>query len=193
MSRTPPIRYEDLVTKARDFFWMRGYQSVTPDAIANHLGVSVSLIYNKYGKDMLFVDVVDSYIEAISNPILMEVRNSDKGLETFRDFFYGLIDAFIDKTFPGTCMVVNSVVEMHNVQDKQKLVDLYSRYFGNMKETYLVVLERAYTLGEIRDKSKLDQYADFLVGILFGLTVLYKCKSREELRQYLDAQIALIN
>jgi len=192
MSRSPNISYESLVLKARPFFWLRGYHSVTPEELAQHLGVSLSFLYKKFDKSMLFISVLESYIETYTNPILLEVKNSEKGLETFRELFYNIADAFIDKTFPRSCMLVNSIIEMHDTHDKHKVIDLYSRYLENMKDSFTAVLEKAYKLGEIQNGSKIEQYADFLTSIVFELTVLYKCRSKEELYQYIDQQLSFI-
>lgn len=192
MHKSPSLSYNNLVTKSRDFFWSRGYQSVTRDELANHLGVSTSLIYTKYDKDTMFVDALDTYIEAYTNPILQEIKKSEKGLETFHEFFNNLIDAFVDKTFPRGCMLVNSIVEMHCHNDKQRLVEMYARYFDNMQETYVTILERAYKLGEIRFYSKIEQYAKLLSGIILGMMIMYKYQSKKELHQYIDNQLSLI-
>lgn len=192
MSKSPNLSYNSLVTKSRNFFWLRGYQSVTRDELANHLGVSTSLIYTKYGKDTMFIDALDTYIDTYTNPILQEIKKSEKGLETFREFFYNMIDAFMEKTFPRGCMLVNSIVEMHCHHDKRKLTEMYARYFDNMQETYVVILEKAYELGEIQFHSKIEQYARLLSGIILGMMVMYKYQSKEELRQYIDNQLALI-
>ncbi|MGL1888473.1 MAG: TetR/AcrR family transcriptional regulator [Reichenbachiella sp.] len=192
MTKTAGLSYCNLVTKSRNFFWSRGYQSVTRDELANHLGVSTSLIYTKYDKDMMFVDALDTYIDTYTNPILQEIKKSEKGMETFHKFFNDLIDAFVDKTFPRGCMLVNSIVEMHSYHDKQKLIEMYARYFDNMQETYVTILERAYKLGEIRFHAKIEQYAELLCGIILGMMVMYKYQSKEELRQYIDNQLALI-
>jgi TetR/AcrR family transcriptional repressor of nem operon len=192
MSKSPSASYNNLVTKSRDLFWLRGYQNITRDELANYLGVSTSLIYTKYGKAMMFVDALDTYIDTYTNPILQEIKKSEKGIETFREFFNNIIDAFADKTFPRGCMLVNSIVEMHHHHDKLKLVEMYARYFDNMQETYVVILERAYTLGEIRFYAKLEQYAKLLSGLILGMMVMYKYQSKEEIRQYIDNQLSLI-
>ncbi|WP_146090709.1 hypothetical protein [Aureitalea marina] len=69
---------------------------------------------------------------------------------------------------------------------------IVDRYFGNMRASYLQVLRHAVEKGEIKHPKKLDEYADFLVGIIFGISVLYKVKSRDELQAYIDDQLSMI-
>jgi len=101
-----------------------------------------------------------------------------------------LIDALLDKTFPRSCLMVNTVVELRNEQNR--VSDIYDRYFGNMRASYLAVLNHAIEMDQIKNPQKIEAYADFLVGLIFGLSILYKIKSKTQLQLYIDEQLALI-
>ena len=192
MARLPNITFDDIVIKARPFFWLRGYNGVTTEELAKHLEVSPSVLYKKYDKDMIFIGALESYIDTFTNPFLLGLKETEEGIETFREAFYGLANVFMDKTFPRSCMLTNSIVEMHDNSNKEKVVQLYKHFMDCMKESFTFVLEKAYQLGEIRDASKIEQYAIFLSSTVFELTVFYKCKSKEELRLYIDQQLTLL-
>lgn len=190
MPQTLSNTYEELVEKAQQLFWVNGYKSVTNQELADHLDVSSSTIYNKYSKEMLFLDSLEYYIVTCSDPVLQSIRQGDLGVESLRPFFYSLIDALLEKTFPKSCLIVNTVVELKN--DVPEVTNLYERYFSTMIESYRIVLGRAVKLGEIKDPGKVEEYAQFLLGVIFSLGILYKIRSREELRGYVDDQLSLI-
>lgn len=190
MPKTINSSYEDLVKKAQHYFWINGYKAATPKELAEHLEVSTSTIYNKFTKDMLFISALEDYVNTCSDPVLKMIRDSDQGMESFRDFFYKLIDALLDRSFPRSCIMVTTVVEIRNEQPK--VTSLYERYFGNMIDSYKTVLNRAVTLGEIKHPERVDQYAEFLQGVIFMMGILYKIKSKEVLRLYVDEQLSLI-
>ncbi len=192
MARLPNITFEDIVIKARPFFWLKGYHGVTTESLAEHLEISPSVLYKKYDKDMIFVGALESYIDTFTNPFLMGLRETEEGVETFRKAFYGLANVFVDRTFPRSCMLVNSIVEIHDNSNKQKVAQLYRQFMDSMKESFTIVLEKAYELGEIHDASKIEEYAIFLSTTTFELTILYKYKSKVELRLYIDHQLALL-
>ena len=192
MARLPNIAFEDIVVKARPYFWLKGYHGVTTEALAEHLEISPSVLYKKYDKDMIFIGALESYIDTFTNPFLLGLKDTKEGIETFRKAFYGLANAFVDKDFPRSCMLVNSIVEMHDNSNKQKVTELYVHFMDSMKESFTIVLKKAYELGEISDVSKIEEYATFLSSTTFELTILYKCKSKEELRLYIDQQLALL-
>jgi TetR/AcrR family transcriptional repressor of nem operon len=182
--------FSEIVQKAQMLFWINGFKAVSPEDLANALNVSVSTIYNKYGKDLLFLEALSSYVSSFSDPTLKAMRDSDKGLETFRDVFYRLIDALLDGAFPKSCLMVNTIVELKT--DIPELKQLYDQYFKNIRRSYTVVLERAYKLKEIENSERIPDYVEFLLGVIFGLSVLYKIKTREELRAHIDEQLSLI-
>lgn len=190
MPRTLNKSYSELVEKAQKLFWVKGYKSVSPDELAEHLQVSKSTIYNKYTRDMLFMDALKSYVVDLSDPILAQVRNSNKGIEAFTDFFYMIIDGLLEKSFPKSCFMVNTVVELRNEQGQ--ITELYERYFGNMRNTHRTVLKRAIEMGEIKHPEKLEAYTTCMLSLLFSLSILYKIKNKDELKLYVDEQIALL-
>lgn len=192
MARLPSISFDDIVIKARTFFWLRGYNGVTTEELAKHLEISPSVLYKKYDKEMIFIGALESYIDTFTNPFLLGLKETEEGVETFREALYNLANVYKDKVFPRSCMLTNSIVEMHNDSSKEKVVQLYKQFMDSMKESFTFVLEKAYQLGEIDDASKIDEYAVFLSSTVFELSILYKCKSKEELRLYIDQQLALL-
>jgi TetR/AcrR family transcriptional regulator, transcriptional repressor for nem operon len=190
MSQALHSTYDELVTKAQHYFWLNGYKAVTNKELAQHLDVSMSTIYNKFTKEMLFLDSLEQYMENCSDPVLSKIRGAEEGIDSLRSFFYSLIDALIDKSFPRSCMMVNTVVEMRT--DNDMVMNVYDRYFSKMKESYEIVLNRAADLGEFVHREKISEYAEFLIGVICGLSILYKLKNTEELRQHVDDQLSLI-
>ncbi len=182
--------YEELVEKAQEIFWLKGFKGVSVKELAEFLSVSQTVLYYKYSKDDLFLDSLDYYTANYSDPFLTRLRETTDGLGSLRDFFYQLINALEDKTFPRSCLMVNTVVELRNENDA--VVQKYESYLGALKRSYRVVLEKAVELGQIKDSERLDYYAEFLMGIIFSLSILFKLRPKEELHQFIDEQLSFI-
>lgn len=190
MARELSDSYNQLVEKAQHIFWTHGFKGLSAKDLANHIGVSTSTVYNKYSKEMLFMDSLEYYTSNYSDPFLQQLRKTTEGLESLKTFFYSLIDALLDKTFPKSCLMVNTVVEMKN--ENHDIIIKYERYFRTLTDSYKVVLSKAYGLGQIKDEKSIDTYAEFLLGIIFSLSILYKIKSKEELQAYINEQMEFI-
>ena len=190
MARVLSQPYDQLVEKAQEIFWMHGYRGISVKELADHVGVSTSTIYNKFSKEMLFMDSIDYYTSKCTDPFLQQLRESTEGLDSLKKFFYTLIETLLNKTFPKSCLMVNTVVEMRN--ENQEIVKRYDRYFKQLKDSYKVVLHKAYALDQIKDEKTKDAYAEFLLGVIFSLSILYKIRSQKELQDYIDEQLQFI-
>lgn len=182
--------YDELVFKAQSLFWKQGYKGVNAQELADQLDVSVSTIYNKYTKDMLFIDSIEYYMNTYSDPFLSQLRASEEGMISLKNFFYALIDALLNKTFPRSCLMVNTVVEMRN--ENQDVINLYQRYFDALVNSYKVVLDKAISLGQIKHPEQKDDYARFLLGVIFSLSILYKFNSKEDLQDFIDERLSFV-
>lgn len=190
MPRVLKESYEELVEKAQEIFWLKGFKGVSVKELSEYLSVSQTVLYNKYSKDGLFLDSLDYYTSNYSDPFLKGLRETTNGLGSLRDFFYSLINALEDKTFPRSCLMVNTVVELRTENDD--VVKRYDDYLAALKSSYKVVLGKAIDLGQIKYPERLEAYADFLLGVIFSLSILFKLRSKEELHQFVDEQLSFI-
>ena len=190
MSKVLNSSYEDLIEKAQEYFWVKGYKGVSVKQLSEYLNVSQTVLYSKYSKELLFLDSLDYYTSNYSDPFLKQLRETTEGLDSLKEFFYTLINALLDKTFPKSCLMVNTVVELRN--ENKEVVQRYNEYLTVLKDSYKVVLEKAYQLGQFRKRNKIDAYAEFLLGIIFSLSIFYKIKSKKELQQYIDEELSFI-
>ena len=86
--------------------------------------------------------------------------------------------------------MVNTIVEMRN--ENRDIINKYEQYFQILTDSYKVVLRKAYNLGQIKNENSIDTYAEFLLGIIFSLSILYKIKPKDELQAYIDEQLNFI-
>lgn len=190
MARELSNSYDQLVEKAQEVFWLHGFKGISAKELAEHVGVSTSTIYTKYSKEMLFLDSINYYTSNYTDPFLKQLRESTDGRESLKAFFYSIIEALLNKTFPKSCLMVNTIVEMRN--ENRDVIDRYEHYFRILTDSYKVVLNKAFALGQIKDEKSIDTYADFLLGIIFSLSILYKIKPKKELQSYIDEQLDFI-
>ena len=190
MARVLNSSYNYLIERAQELFWLKGYKGISIQELSKYLNVSKSILYNKYSKEMLFTSSLDYYTSTYSDPFLSQLRASTEGLESLKLFFYELIDALKDRTFPKSCLMVNTIVELRN--ENQVVVDRYDSYLEVLKESYIVVLKKSYELGQFKKQERINDYADFLLGIIFSMSILYKLNDVPELRKYIDEQLSFI-
>ena len=82
--------YEELVEKAQEIFWLKGFKGVSVKELSEHLSVSQTVLYYKYSKDDLFLDSLNYYTSNYSDPFLKRLRGTTEGLGSLRDFFLSI-------------------------------------------------------------------------------------------------------
>ena len=87
MPRVLNNRYDELVEKAQEIFWLKGFKGISVKDLSTELGVSQNILYNKYSKDMLFLDSLNYYTSNYSDPFLKQLRQTTEGLDSLRKFF----------------------------------------------------------------------------------------------------------
>ena len=93
MARVLNSSYDELIEKAQEIFWLKGFKGVSVKDLSEYLNVSQSVLYNKYSKDLLFLGSLDYYTTTYSDPFLKHLRETDGGLVSLKQFFNSLIDA----------------------------------------------------------------------------------------------------
>lgn len=190
MPRQIKITNEQVIDQAMVMFWANGYRATSPQMIAEKLDISVSSVYNKYGKDELFLEGVQKYIRDISGGCIQMVNDSLEGKEVVSALQYMIIDSFTSSAAPQKCFVSSTAVELRNTFPEY--TNIFQPLFVELRETYRIALERGYTLGEIKNASKIPGYVDLIMGIVFALSILKRTQNKEQLRAFVDQQMALI-
>lgn len=190
MPRRLRISEPELINTAMRVFWRTGYRATTPKKLANELNVSVSTIYNKYGKEELFLQSLAHYIKGGPDYCIHTMHNSKEGLNAIRDIQYLMIEALTQGNQPDKCLVVNTIIELRDTLPNIK--GIYLDFFKRFREAYEVALHRAYALGEIEYKEKIPAYVELIIGIQFALNILHKVNDKNDLIRYVDQQLALI-
>ena len=87
MSRALDSTYPELIEKAQEIFWLKGYKGVSVKDLSEHLNVGETILYNKYSKDSLFLDSLDYYTNTYTGPFLNLLRETTGGMDLLRSFF----------------------------------------------------------------------------------------------------------
>lgn len=171
-------------------FWIKGYRATSIDDLVERTGFSKSYIYTNYGKKGLFEQAFYFYMDNYTDPFLQALNDDERGIEAIRDKLYALANSLIEQTMPKACLFVNTVVEMGNKE--KDFCDLNDKYCNRVSEMYEQKLRYCYQINEISEAGSIPFYTGILMNLLFSLSVLYKTHSEDDLRAFIDSQLALL-
>lgn len=170
MPRSEDFNREQVLDKAKNAFWMKGYNGTSMQDLVDATGLNRSSIYNSFGSKMeLYQQSLKQY-QSESSTIFDKAKQQDRtAIETIGlVFVYALEDILGDQERKG-CMLINCHTEMGN-QDEQ-LKALFSANQERLVEIFEDLVKQGQEDGSIRKTEKSDLLAYYLVNGFQGLRI----------------------
>lgn len=173
MPRVKQFDEHEVLTKAMELFWKKGFHATSMQDLVDHLGINRASIYDTYGgKRALFNKAFNEY-RRLS---LSSMRDFLDQYESTRDGIQALFeqavhDSLNDPEQKG-CMVVNSTTELLPTNDGLK--DILTANKDHAIQIFVEYLQRGVDRGEISANKDLESIAGLLYTIYGGLRIVTK-------------------
>ncbi len=142
MVRPEKYQASDLLTRAMDLFWTRGYERTSVRDLENRLDLRAPAIYRRFGdKEALFAQVVEHYVATVVVPRI------ESYLGTSDDPVVDLYRFFRTAHSERGCVLTNTATECGQgpPQVRARVLDGLER----MRAALQVELERAHEQGAL--------------------------------------------
>lgn len=170
MPRTEDFNRDQVLDKAKNAFWLKGYNGTSMQDLVDATGLNRSSIYNSFGSKMeLYQESLKQY-QNESGTIFDKAKQQERtAIETIGLIFvYVLEDILGDQERKG-CMLINCHTEMGN-QDAQ-LKALFSANQEQLVSIFEDLVKQGQEDGSITRSEKSDLLAYYLVSAFQGLRV----------------------
>ena len=173
MARTKDFDENEVLTKAMELFWLKGYNATSMQDLVDGLGISRSSLYDTYGdKHSLFIRALENY-EAINGTkmtgIIDNARSAKEAIRAMLEFITGELIA--DREHKG-CFLVNVAVEVAS-QD-QEVGNIVCQNDRNVEEFFYTTIKKGQENGEIKNKQDARALARFIFNNVKGIRVTAK-------------------
>jgi TetR/AcrR family transcriptional regulator, transcriptional repressor for nem operon len=170
MPRTKEFDQADVLEKAQNLFWRKGYEATSMQDIVDTLGISRSSIYDSFGdKHNLYCTVLELFYEENALEFSKNVKNTQTPLKMITDLFEGIVESVkTDKERKG-CFMVNASIELMN--DDPIVKDIILKNNSNFEKALIYLLKQGQALGEIKSKTDPAVLAKFLYNNIVGMKV----------------------
>ena len=193
MARAQKFDRSDVLDKALDLFWMRGYEASSISKLLNVMGLNRGSLYCAFkDKRSLYQEVLEHYYQGLRTelfiPTLVEISDP---LESIREFFYRTLLHDNAPIRARGCLLFNAISELsHN---DPGLSDDASGYIFELRTLFVNKLIEAKKLGLSDGSKSTETQADFLLGILAGLRVQSKMGvSLEVVKEAIDSALSCV-
>lgn len=170
MARPKSFDPDEVLVRAMDCFWDKGYEETSVRDLVERMGVNRFSLYSTFGdKRDLFVASLDLYCKQVVEPRLVEMETGERGLGDIEDFLSELIDGVVESSSRRGClMILAAVMELDDEASARRVREYLERVAGAFEK----VLRRARDLGELREGVGVAQGARALVMMMQGLGVV---------------------
>lgn len=172
MSRNREFEHKEILKKALDLFWVKGYSETSMQDLVDHLGLGRGSIYNAFGsKKELFMEVLEYYDE-LRLQRLVENLEYTTIKETMKRFLYSFVDLIINDDEKKGCLFINTSTQ--KTSEEEGISDILARGEDELMGLLIDVLTRAVENEEFHFKQDVRSMALFFSSTIKGLRVFSK-------------------
>jgi TetR/AcrR family transcriptional regulator, transcriptional repressor for nem operon len=173
MARTKDFDEDEVLAKAINLFWRKGYNGTSMQDLVDTLGISRSSLYDTFGdKHQLYLKALESYQQAETakrNSILDKPIPAKTAIRQLLDLT--ILELINDKQHKG-CFLINAAVETapHN----KEVNTIICRNEQALETAFYEVILRGQKSGEISTKQDARALARLIFNTIVGFRVTGK-------------------
>ncbi|TKB50560.1 TetR/AcrR family transcriptional regulator [Ferrimonas sediminicola] len=189
MARQCSFDREEVLERAMELFWTRGYEATSVANLVEHLGINRFSLYNSFGdKKRLYHLCLRHYLASHSRPKLLPLLGEGAGLKEIEAFLHQMAQ----DARPGLgCFVQSALLERRQLDEQ--VAKLSDEVFDGLHQALKQALERARSRGELRQTADPDTLAHWLVLQIQGIRVLLRAGQAERVIPALTQIVTLLH
>lgn len=170
MPKTKQFDETEVLKKAKEVFWLKGYNGTSMDDLVQATGLSRSSIYDTFGdKHGLFLKSLNQYCGSQQGNLEQQCAKTDSPRKKIRSIFdYTIKDLLTDKSRKG-CLLMNVSMELNAVDKDVAALSLANMEV--MEQVFSALVKEGQSKGEISKKFTHKALARHLFSSLMGLRV----------------------
>lgn len=173
MARTKDFDENEVLAKAIQLFWYKGYNGTSMQDLVDTLGISRSSLYDTYtDKHTLFIKALESYQHAGAAKIQGIIDQTGSAKETIKKLLELAIPELIGEKQQKGCFMVNAEVEV--APHDQEVNNVVCKNDQQMEEAFYQVIKKGQDSGEIKNAQDARALARFIFNGMKGMRVTAK-------------------
>ncbi len=171
MARTRAFDEEEVLQKAIDLFWEKGYHGTSMDDLVKTMGINRASLYNTFSnKRSLYERALQTYRQTNQELVIKLLRNAEPTVETLQLFFQAAIGGAEKGSCndPG-CFIINSTTELANLD--VEIQDLVRSSTKKLVEALTDFLKRMQEAGNLSPDRDCEGLANLIFATFSGLRI----------------------
>jgi len=192
MARSRNFDENQALEAAMYLFWQKGYADTSIQELEKVMQLKRTSIYNAFGnKRSLFQQSLMFYLNTVLVRFITLLESGNTAKQAVKNALNEVIELHFNPDNPGGCMVVLSLLESH--QHDEKTNDILNSALRQLRDSVVKTLKRGNKNGEFKNKLQYQSFANQVVALITGCIVLAKANfSRSELEKVNAAAICAL-
>ena len=193
MARQKEFNRDEVLHKAMEVFWTRGYVGSSIQDLVKHMGINRQSIYDTFGdKHSLFLQALDRYREIQSRKIFEVLERPGSMKKNLRQLFEEVVARSLSAEGRRGCFVGNSMSELAGRCKETATRTCNS--VASAEKVFQKALQRGKEQGELRRVSDTRAVARFLYSNLQGLLLMAKAtRDRKLLNDVVKVTLSVLD
>ena len=192
MARQKEFEREEVLEKALEVFWCKGYNATSFQTLTEGMSINRQSIYDTYGdKHTLFIEALTYYYKKNSAAAAAHFAQPKPVKELFRSFLEkSIVETSCEQKAKG-CFLQNVTLEM--VPHDEEVIAIVNQNLEDLIKTFQSAITRGIKSGEITSTQTPASLAMYLVNTVQGLITLGKTVSdKKKLRAVAEVAISAL-
>lgn len=171
MARIREFDPDEAIDKAMKVFWQKGYANTSIEDLVSATGVNRYGLYDEFeSKHGLFLAALDHYQNAIVGMLFGLVERPNASLTDIRVYFAKLLELSTSEMGKLGCLMANCASEV--TPHDELAANKVERFRTRLQLGFKNALSNSKATGELPAQFDAEQVADFLTGVMQGLSVM---------------------
>lgn len=173
MARTKDFDESEVLNKAMNLFWLKGYNATSMQDLVDGLGISRSSLYDTYGdKHSLFIKALETYQSTNSVKICNIINNAKSGRQAIEHMLAFIAGNLLSDQSHKGCFLVNAEVEV--APHDEQVSRMVCQNDQQIEEIFYDIIKKGQQSGEISNKQDARALARFTFNTVKGMRVTAK-------------------
>ena len=193
MARPKEFEREEVLDRAIEVFWDRGYEAASIQDLVDQMGINRGSLYDTFGdKHHLFLEALDRYEEVFHAEILEMLTEAGSPRKAIERVFDSVTRQCACDSGRRGCLLTNAAVELSGHDSDTS--DRIRANFTRLETAFHQACKASIEKGEIRTRHDPRALARFLTSSLQGLRVMSKARpSRAHLRDITQVALSVLD
>ena len=180
MARPRKTKPDEILNRAVDLFWRRGYEDTSYEDLVSATGASRYALYSDFGeKQALFHAALDHYNEEVMKHRTADLEQGPEPAQALYDYLRSLAGDLVSDTSRRGCLVCNTAVDERTIDEgiARHAKDILDQVRRRIRRA----LERSVHQGLLSPAVLSDDLDQVILGYVISMCVLGRTSLSGEL------------